>query len=425
MRWALVGLTILVCSRAAAADDLSELYDKRTLELARPSYEAAMIKTRDEFIWKKWLLAGQKQKLGKAPVLEFPLWAEGEARNNPLAFYADSKRGVIVLPVYSLKFLDDLCTAYAWLQINGYRLETVSEYTAMLRYRKKEDWPGGYRPPLKALGIPDNALKDPKVDQLALGHFVTARTFILLHEMGHIYHGHNAGTDAKVLRKEKDADAKSLRNEQEADRFAAVVMQRQGLPPLGMLVVFLADAHFSQFPPKERTHPSSGKRVSALADYFDDRGDAKKLRELGALLDEPDVRLGFVVTGMAGRLEDLKPRREALPPARIALKLSDKDTPFHGAYKGELVQSTDPDPIACQLSLERRGNSVFGYYTFGLASGILTGEVKGNDLHFKWEWAGDSGNGVLKTGKDGSFTGAWGYRKADSGAGTWTGRRSP
>jgi hypothetical protein len=40
----------------------------------------------------------------------------------------------IVLPVFSLKFLDDVCTAYAWLQVKGYSREAVSEYTAILQY---------------------------------------------------------------------------------------------------------------------------------------------------------------------------------------------------------------------------------------------------------------------------------------------------
>ena len=53
------------------------------------------------------------------------------------------------------------------------------------------------------------------VDELSLGHFVTARTFILLHELGHILYGHTARTSAE-----------SVRNEKQADAFAATVMKR-------------------------------------------------------------------------------------------------------------------------------------------------------------------------------------------------------
>ena len=94
-----------------------------------------------------------------------------------------------MLPALSLKFLDDLCTAYAWLQIKGYSLETVSEYTAILKYGRPP--PGGFPPharnvhdrqqdtparrraddrdrycrPLKALHIPENALDERALAQ--------------------------------------------------------------------------------------------------------------------------------------------------------------------------------------------------------------------------------------------------------------------
>src|SRR5262245_13802580 len=180
MKWLLACLTTLLCSLpAAAADELSGLYDQATLAQLTTAYTKSMTRTRDEFIWNKWLLVEEKRKLTNPPQLDFPLWGEGKSKNDPLTFYAPTGRGTVVLPVLSIKFLDDLCTAYAWLQIKGYRLETISEYTAMLSYGKVP--PGGYRPPLKALQIPEDALSDAKVNELATGHFVTARTFILLH----------------------------------------------------------------------------------------------------------------------------------------------------------------------------------------------------------------------------------------------------
>jgi hypothetical protein len=187
----------------------------------------------------------------------------------------------------------------------------------------------------------------------------------------------------------------------------------------------MAEAHFSDYPAREITHPLSGKRLIALADHFDNRKHAEQLRELGKLVDDPEIRAGFVATGLAGRLEDLAPRREVLPPRRIRLRPGDRTSLFHGAYHGEIVRSTEPEPLAVQLGLERQGDRVYGHYTFGLGSGFLYGEVKGKDLHFDWKWAGNSGHGVLNSRDDGSFTGTWGYRNASSGAVTWTGRRDP
>ena len=311
------------------------------------------------------------------------------------------------------KFLDDLCTAYAWLQIHGYSLETISEYTAILKYGKPPR--GGFSPPLNALGIPDNALDNPQVNELALGHFVTARTFLLLHEMGHILYGHHARTFAE-----------SIRNERQADRFAATVMQRTPLLPLGILVFFMADAHWSGFPASGRdTHPLSGERVRGLADHVDDRGLSQKLRKLGESLDDPEIRSGFVATGKAGDFSALVPRRPGeLPRRKIRPSQGRHMTLFDGFYRGELVQFLEPEPLVVELNLERQGARVQGRYSFGLGFGNLEGTVEGRQLYFEWEWAGNYGRGKLEGREDGSFTGTWGYRETRSGAGTWRAERS-
>jgi hypothetical protein len=394
----------------ATAADLSLLYDRSTLEYWGERYKRSTNKILDE-VWRV-LLSKEKHDLGGRPALNFPLYAEGEARQQPLQFY--SSRNIVVFPVFSLKFLDDLCTAYAWLQVKGYRLETVSEYTAILFYGKPPS--DGFPPPLKALGIPKDALNDHQVDELALGHFVTARTFILLHEMGHILFGHNA-------RAPRTLD-ESVRNEQEADRFAATVMQRTPLPPLGMLVWFLADAHWTGFPPRRGDHPMSGERVQALADHIDDPSLAEQLRKLGQFFDDPDIRAGFVTTGRAGDLAALTLRRPGELPRRRA-----KSTPealFEGVYRGEFVQfGEEPGPMAIELILERRGDHVTGQYNFGLGFGTIEGDMEGRRLYFDWKWVNNFGKGILEGRGDGSFIGTWGYREAMSGAGTWTGRRSP
>jgi hypothetical protein len=396
----------------ATASDLSQLYDRPTLEYWGGRYKRSTSKILNQVIWPA-LLSHEERRLRSRPVLEFPLWAEGKARYHPLAFYVPADRNSIVLPVFSLKFLDDLCTAYAWLQVNGYSLETVSEYSAILKYG--EPPPGGFPPPLKALHVPENALDDRQVDELALGHFVTARTFILLHEMGHIRYGHHARMPAE-----------SVRNEQQADRFAATVMQRTPLPPLGILIFFLADAHWSGFPASGRdTHPLSGERVRALADYVDDTGLAQKLRELGKFFDDPDIRAGFVATGKAGDLAALVPRRPGELPRQLVPPSQEGPTAlFDGVYRGEFVQFLEPEPMAVELVLERRGEHVQGRYSLGLGFGTIEGTVAGRQLYFVWKWANNYGRGVLEGSENGSFTGTWGYREARSGAGTWTGRSS-
>ena len=300
------------------------------------------------------LRSDERTRLAQKPVLQFPLLAEGRARQHPLAFYVPPDHDRIVVPILSLKFLDDLCTAYAWLQINGFGLETISEYTAMLAYARPPA--GGFPPPLSALRIPADALDDRDVDELALGHFVTARTFILLHEMGHLLYDHGGGTSVD-----------SVRNEARADQFAAEVMQRTPLPPIGALVFFMADAHWSGFPASgSDTHPLSGQRVHVLADHLDDKGLAQTFHELATLLDDPDIRSGLVATGKAGDWSALAPRRQGELPRRAeTAETMSRQGLFDGRYRGTLVQFLDPAPIPIEVLLQRQGVHVRGTYSLG------------------------------------------------------------
>jgi hypothetical protein len=110
------------------------------------------------------------------------------------------------VPVEALRWLDEIYIAYAWLVLNNFQLEPIEEYVAMLKHKKPEDFPGRVYPtPLRALGIPANALNDTRVDGLSLRLFNSARAFILAHELGHVHRGHRGST---------------IPNEEEADRFA-------------------------------------------------------------------------------------------------------------------------------------------------------------------------------------------------------------
>jgi hypothetical protein len=383
------------------------MYDDATLNVWGERYQRSTTRILDEVIWPK-VLDAERQRFGGKPRLLFP---RGDPAS-PLLFYHPAHQPTVVMPLLSLKFLDDLCTAYAWLQIRGYDIASISEYTAILAYSQPP--PGGFPPPLKALGIPGDALADSEVDELALGHFVTARMFILLHEMGHIYFDH-AATDF----------AQSVRNEEQADSFAATVMQRTPLPPLGILVFFMADASWSGYGDRARaTHPMTGARLIELADHVDRRSLAKQLRKLGALIDDPDIRSGFITSGKAGDLQALGPRRPGQLPNRAALASAGTQSGiFNGTYRGMFTQQNDQTggPIPVEIQLERQGDRVTGRYSFGLGIGSIEGRVAGQRLRFNWTWAGNYGRGTLDATQDGGFTGTWGYREADRGAGTWEG----
>jgi hypothetical protein len=253
------------------------------------------------------------------------------------------------------------------------------------------------------------------VDTLALGHFVTARTFILLHELGHIYHAHRAATYEQ-----------SRHYEEEADRFAAMVMRRTPLTPLGALVFFFADAHWSGYPSSaEDTHPLSGSRLRALARQVDDPDLAGGLTKIGEFLDDPDIRAGFAASGKSGNVAALAPRRQGeMPRVTTVAQPSVAPLAFHGRYVGKTTQAGTREPFPIELILERHGNSVKGHYAFGIGVGSVSGTVVGDILHFDWTWAGNHGRGKFASRDEGdAFDGTWGYRDSVENAGTWHGRR--
>jgi hypothetical protein len=388
---------------------MSDLYDQQTLAYWGTKYKISTQKILDQVI-RPVLLGEEKRAIGDLQ-LDFPIYPPPQLMATPFAFYSDLRGPVAVFPIISLKFLDDLCIAYAWLQIHGYTLETISDYMAMLKYQRFP--PGSTPKPLPTLGIPADALQEKQVSELALGHFVTARAFILAHEIGHLRYRH-AGS--------------SIPHERQADAFAAEVMEHTPLPMLGALVFFMADAHMADYPPPaDATHPMSAERLHALAARISDREIAAGVEAIAKSLDEPDAAQAIVAIGRAANPSTLGPRRPHALPSLATPKGTD-GIAFSGSFVGNFTQNTDPaNPGRISAVLRRNGTQVQGEYSFGLGIGAIPrGTVNGDALFFEWEWAGNYGHGVLHSTEGGNaFSGTWGYREAADNAGTWTGRRSP
>ena len=191
-----------------------------------------------------------------------------------LGYYSHSRNKVVTMSATSLLFFEDLCEAYAWLYVKGYRLETVEEYMAMLKYKGPEAFGGRYPPPLKALGIPGDALNDAKVNDLSLRFRNTGYAFILGHELGHVRFQHRP---AAAL----PADVAQA-NEREADHFALELMRRVGDIPMGAMLFFQSaiyyfdnradfesDAEWNDFLAKRAVHPMTAARLRSLSTQID------------------------------------------------------------------------------------------------------------------------------------------------------------
>ncbi len=256
----LVSLMIIGAASVDAGGDMSGLYDTAMLEYWQTRYSRSMGKILEVILDH---LTPEEYARVAGVKIEFPL------KNRQLInFYAKWPPSRIVIPVSALKFLDDLYIAYAWLQVNNYRLETTEEYVAMLKYKGAHKFPGDRYPrPLQALRIPPNALKDPRVDGLSLRLFNSGRAFILAHELGHILYRHRGST---------------VKNEKEADSFALEVLRRTSTLPMGMVLFFQAtalsfpnradyssDQEWEKFLRTKATHPLNARRLYSLSKTLD------------------------------------------------------------------------------------------------------------------------------------------------------------
>jgi hypothetical protein len=441
-------LLALLLAPPALAKDMASLYDDATLAYWQPRFEEGIRWNVDNVIWPR-LSAQERQQLAGVSLC-FPLRGP---RGDPLEFYARlgaaddacaaERPPVVVLPIQSIKFFDDLSVAYAWLWRQGYGPDTALEYASMLKYGEPSRFGGRYPAPLPALQIPDDGLDDPAVADQAQKLLKSAMVFLVLHELGHVLFGH-PGYDAVSA-------AQAQANEQDADQFALSVMRRIGVAPFGMVfwfqtAAYLApnrgdfasdDAHAEWL--RQSTHPVTEDRLRAIAaelrqspeDFALEVADQESGRR--AILSTAD-EIELVADVMADLgTQELIARRgrltepSALAPRRIGETLGATQTaatgaPFDGVYDGAFDAGSNA--IAIRTLLHRQGDQVSGQYSYGGGQGQLRGVVDGDVLLFRWQEGSISGRGRLLIAPDGeAFSGTWGYGDDDAGGGRWDGAR--
>jgi hypothetical protein len=440
-------LPALLLAPAALAKDMASLYDDATLAYWQPRFEEGIRWNVDNVIWPR-LSAEERQQLAGVNLC-FPLRGPS---GDPLEFYArlgaaddacaDLSPPVVVLPIQSIKFFDDLSVAHAWLWRQGYGPDTPLEYASMLKYGEPARFGGRYPAPLPALQIPDDALDDPVVDEQAQKLLKSAMVFLVLHELGHVLYGH-PGYDAISA-------AQAQVNEQDADRFALSVMRRIGVAPFGMVFWFQTAAYFApnrgDFASdgahaewlRQTTHPVTEDRLRAIAtelrqspedfalEFADQESGrrailstADEIELVADIMADPEIQQ---LIARRGRLAELS----ALAPRRIGETLGATATPtgaaFDGVYDGEVSDASGA--VAIRTLLHREGDQVSGQYSYGGGQGQLRGVVDGNVLLFRWQEGSVLGRGRLMAAPDGAaFSGTWGYGDDEAGGGQWGGTR--
>lgn len=433
---ALVAALLLGPAAAAAAErGYASLYDDAELAHWAERYRPGILSNLDEVL--RPVLTREELRRLRDLRIDIPLRA---ASGHPLDFYALAS-GTVVLPAMSLKFLDDLSVAFAWLNRNGYSPETVQEYVGMLKYGREADF-GRWPAPLRALRIPEDALKDPAVDGLSQKIFKSAVIFILLHEMGHVLHGH-PGYGPLVRR----ADARA--NEAQADAFALEVMRRLPAQPTGMFLFFQlmayagpnrgdfdGDAAWRQAM-ERATHPVTPDRMRAIADILRRHADgfaveyenrrtgrenvlftADQIALVAETLSDPDLQKLVAMTSRRATLAGLAPRRHG---EKLGAVSSSGSAAFSGTYDGSIeIQGQSFD---VRLALVRDGVRVAGLFSIGAGVGELDGRIEGEKLYYSWRSGGDTGRGTMVRDGD-ALAGRWGYRGSADDGGAWRVRRA-
>lgn len=256
--------------------------------------------------------------------VEYPLKG-----SHPLDAYTHTTEmgPTVVLPVLSLKFLEDLSVAYAWRFIHDYTLEPIDEYVAMLKYRNPEDFLGGRVPdPLTALGVPPRILEDDKeVDDLSLRIRNTMWAFVLAHELGHVKYEHPSNFAV--------APEVSQRNELVADAYVVELFGRADNIPIGMILWlqasvgyfknradFATEAEYLEWARSQTTHPVNAERLQHMAVALNKSADATlnttheeilrfmavQVIGIGDILAIPDIQRLVARCAILGDPEDLK-----------------------------------------------------------------------------------------------------------------------
>lgn len=420
---------------------IADLYDDATLQYWGSRYQKGLLNNFNEVILPN-LTDAERRKLADVRIV-VPMRVPDQ---EPFAYYTSGPPWTVTMSAASLKLFDDLCVAHAWLNANGYGVETPAEYMTMLKYQTPQSIGGAFPPLLDALQIPADAMDDQRVYNIASRLFNEAVFFILLHELGHALH-EDPGYGPNVTRAEARA------NEAAADAFALDVMRRIGAEPTAMMVFFVAAAHYlpgrGDFDSDaaynaylaDATHPLTGDRLAALATSLEQsvdlfaadetdvaasrlriQGIAEQLHQMAEILNDPDVARLIAQKGRSTLPNMLAPRRPGALPTLPSSATGGDSLPFDGDYVGEFSDGTAS--LQVKTVLRRQGDQVTGEYYYGGGAGRLVGLIQDGVLYYQWSEGNAGGYGYMMAEEDGRVVqGRWGRGESMDNGGTWSGAR--
>jgi hypothetical protein len=405
---------------AAHAGALDTIYDDQDIASLRPRYEQGWRNNYDNVFSKVFT----DQERSRLAAVRFRMERRVPG-NEPFGFMGGSN--TVIASAASLRFLEEIALARTWLDRNGLATQSVSDYLLMLRYWDESK--GRPPKPLEALCIPPNAWDIRDIADRATRAFDTETLFVLLHEYGHVFHGHpgNAAVRPEVSRA----------NEEAADRFALDLLARVGEVPVGVALLFFTMTHLSE--EVARTHPVSPDRLMSVARHLTTAarsferglrpgaqvtmlGIALEVSQLALLLGDPAVQRGFALIGRTVRPDDLAPRPKDRHLAAPCGSRASTGQPFDGKLTGTLTGGRTA--LDVDVVLSRNGDGVTGSYSFGVGFARLEGTIQGSTLNYRWRLASEIGAGRI-TLQGGQYRGIWGNEASSTDGGTILLRSNP
>jgi hypothetical protein len=364
------------------------------------------------------VLPSEKKEKLKGVTIEVPLRIPSL---EPNGFYSDGLK--IVMSTASMKYWSDMISISIWLSKNNYSSETMGDYALMMKYS----------------GLNKLDILNDDVKTVSDKEFASTMTFILSHELGHIYYGHGGygGVDFEQMR----------RNESQADEFAIETMARVGDAP-DIITYFSLGATSAgvpgDFPNKgdydkylmTQTHPLFHERLAAIGNSF--RKDAKAFASvqqdasleaqfeqigsaiglLAAAFDNPMAQDVMATRAKILTADSFGPRKvgETIPKPCVAVSV-DSSADFSGTYTGKMTYLNSDREFDTTYNLVRKGSTVTGSMLIGVIPGKVDGLVEGDNLYFKFQIPIGNGNGVLKIASDGRLVGTWGDKESANDGG--------
>jgi len=383
--------------------------------------------------------------------LEFPLITDQELSNTPFSFYANVYNKKIYVPISSIKFIDDLSIAYAWLTENNYNVETIFDYVFCLKYGSSRFVDGKIPPPLKALHIPNDALNNKLVDDNSQKVLKSIIVWILSHELGHIIYKHPSYETVSF--------EQSQQFESDADSFATGMFKRIGTLPDGMVLLFTIFTTFfmnrGDYKSMEdyhnylrsSTHPTSTDRLNLIADEFINypqtfidaepnkilaRQIVEKIgiesKRIVEIISSSKMQEFMRVRALAIDISSLFPRKnEDMPIVEKEYSENNFDDSdfsgiYHGIYSHKLAKGGVEQLNATYIFYKNK-DKVNGRFSFGVGFGDIIGYLNDNKLTLNWKWGDASGKGLLSIIVKGEFFGKWGYGDEYTGGGSFQGKK--